>query len=243
MFGMPIPNDSHEFLVFLLDNFHEALRKPVVQDSEVATGQTMTQLAHAGWQSFLKAGGHSPVIDLFFGMMRRTIECNVCKNCTYQWETFNILKIPCEGETFMEWIQNECAPTDLEGYACEKCSPTKQKATIHTHLWKLPQIVYIALRRFTPNFQKNTKNCTYAGEKISFTEFFAEQSEEPSKNWTYEIRGTVDHHGSHMGGHYVSQIRHPFSGEWWIIDDNNTHKLNKPMFGASTYLLMFRRVT
>lgn len=244
MFGVPIPNDSHEYLIYLLDNFHEATKKEV-PFTEIAVSDSMTPTqkmrAHAenGWNRFV-AKNTSEIVNLFFGMMRKTIHCTNCKNNSYQWEVFNSLKIPCEGTTFQEWIKNEVKESEIEGYSCDKCKE-KHLAKIYSDIWKLPDSLFITLRRFNFDGRKNMTVCPYNGENIQFTEFFAEESDSPSKLWKYELRGVSDHHGSHMGGHYIAQFKHPLSGEWWHFDDESSNKLSAAHFSSSNYIFYFRR--
>ena len=239
MFGFPIPNDSHEFLIYLLDNFHEAL-KVNIEYNEIIPN-TMCDKAQNGWNKFISKN-NSEIVHIFFGMIRKTIYCTNCNNNTYQWEVFNSLKIPCEGDTFMEWIKNELKESDIEEYQCDNCYKLYKKrypAKIYSHIWKLPRSLFITIRRFNPNGSKNMKICPYNGDNIRYSEFFAEESNDPSKHWTYEIKGICDHHGSHMGGHYNTQCKHV--NEWWKIDDESTNK-QSPQFSAANYILFFRYV-
>jgi len=209
MFGMPIPNDSHEFLIYLLDSFYEATKED-----------------------------NSEIMSLFYGKIRKTICCNNCKNNTYQWEIFNTLKIPCEGNTLKEWVQNELKETEIENYHCENCNSRKYSAKIYSHIWKLPKNLFITIRRFNPNGSKNMTSCPYDGSNIQFTELF--ESDDPSKNWVYELKGICDHHGSHRGGHYTTQFKHPVTNEWWKMDDESTNK-QLPQF-SSNYIFLFRAI-
>jgi len=252
MFGVPVPNDSHEYLVYLLDKFHEAIKTEsvyteIIVDDSTNNIEKMRAMAENGWNKFVSKN-KSEVVDRFFGMMRKTIHCTECKNNTYQWEVFNSLKIPCEGHTFQEWIKNEVKDSEIEGYDCENCtklSPnikTRHNAKIYTHIWKLPHSLFITLRRFNYDGRKNMSMCPYNGEHMNFTDFFAEESADPSRAWTYELRGVSDHHGSHMGGHYTAQFKHPISNEWWIMDDEAAHKQVGAIAGASNYIFYFRRI-
>ena len=245
-FGMPVPNDSHEYLVYLLDHFHEAIRTtvPYVEKtvSVVATPvERMRILAENGWNRFL-ANHSSPVVQLFFGMMRKTVRCTNCENKTYQWEVFNSLKVPCEGATFMEWIQKEVnEQSEIEGYQCDHCHGrhTAQKSS---HLWKLPDNLFITLHRFQYNGHKNMTACPYQGDQLSFQSFFAEESEGAQQAWNYEIRGVSDHHGSHLGGHYTAQFKHPITQEWWWFDDERARPLANPQFSATNYIFFFKKL-
>jgi len=245
MFGIPVPNDSHEYLVYLLDNFHEAMKtqepyveKPIPED---ATRQDkMILMAENGWNKFV-AKNRSEIVQLFFGMIRKTIHCTNCQNHSYQWEVFNSLKVPCEGQTFQDWIRNEVKETEIEGYQCDACKGL-HLAKLYSHLWKLPHSMFLTLRRFQYDGSKNMSNCPYQGETLSFSEFFADESNEPSRYWMYELRGVSDHHGTHMGGHYTAQFKHPISGEWWWMDDESAREMEKPHLSSSNYIFFFRKV-
>lgn len=247
MFGMPIPNDSHEYLVYLLDHFHEAMRRetpyvPLPMIEADTPEQKMRTLAQNGWNTYLSKN-NSPIVHFFFGMMRKTVQCQTCKTRTYQWEVFNTLKIPCDGASFYEWIQKEAnESSEIDGYRCDTCKD-KRMATLTSHLWHVPSHLFITLRRFHFNGQKNMTSCPYQGEVLSLQPFFAPESDHESKNFQYEVRGVSDHHGTHMGGHYTAQFKHPVTGQWWGMDDERTHPLQGPHFTASNYIFYFRRVS
>ena len=236
-FGRREPNDSHEYLIYLLDNFHEALKSKSTDEcydhsANIIKDQWLTYSSH----------NSSPVMDLFFGMTRKTVKCTACNNKTYSYESFNILKIPTKGSTLEEWIKNELVQTEIEDYDCINCRPTRTKAIINLHLWHLPKALFIALRRFQPDGRKDMTPCPYKGEKLSLSNFFAPESPDPSKDYTYEIRGIIDHHGNHMGGHYTAQFCNPVTKNFWHIDDERAQKMDAPIFGQSSYVLLFRKV-
>jgi ubiquitin C-terminal hydrolase len=84
-------------------------------------------------------------------------------------------------------------------------------------------------------------HCPYNGTKISFKEFFAEESDDPMRDMEYELQGVSDHHGTHMGGHYTAQFKHPISKEWWWFDDEQAQKLDQPRFSSSNYIFFLRK--
>lgn len=249
-FGHPIPNDCHEYLVYLLDNFHEATKQKIEYNivEAVITQQNekdrelikMRAMAHQEWVKFLEKNS-SPIVQLFFGFIRKTVTCANCNNKTYNWEPFNILKIPCEGNSLIEWIQNEFKISEIEGFDCEKCRPDRQLAHTVSHIWMLPKALFVSVSRFDYDGKKKQTHIPYKGEDIALKDIFAPESNEHSKNWDYELRGVIDHHGSHLGGHYTSQFRHPQSKEWWFMDDERAQKMNNPIFGSSTYIMLFKR--
>jgi ubiquitin C-terminal hydrolase len=244
-FGMPIPNDSHEYLVYLLDHFHEAIKTTSDYTEQLVSEhaspvEKMQVMATNGWNRYVSKNT-SKVVDYFFGMTRKTVHCTNCNNHTYQWEVFNSLKLPCEGETFMDWIRREVnEQSEIEGYSCDNCKG-RHTAKIQSHLWRLPSNLFVTLRRFHYDGRKNTTPCPYQGDIVSFTEFFAPESEGAKKGWNYEIRGVSDHHGTHMGGHYTAQFKHPISQRWWWMDDERARPMDQPQFSASNYIFFFKK--
>jgi ubiquitin C-terminal hydrolase len=246
MFSQPIQNDSHEYLVYLLDHFHEALKTTSIYVERPVTPNMspidrMRCLAENGWESYYSKN-KSEIVRLFFGMTRKSIECLGCHAMSYQWEVFNSLKIPCEGATFYEWIRNEInETTQLDDYQCNGCR-LRRPARIQSHLWKLPQNLLVTLRRFHYDGRKNMTPCPYGGDVISFQDFYADESDDPYRQSLYEIRSVSDHHGSHLGGHYTAQFKHPLTGEWWWLDDQVARPLAGFQPSPSNYIFYFRRV-
>lgn len=246
MFGMPIQNDSHEYLVYLLDQFHEAIKKEVPFESCIISSnatpyEKMRILAENGWNRFYSKN-QSEVVRLFFGMIRKTIECTGCHSVSYQWEVFNTLKIPCEGTTFYDWIKREVnEESTIEGYQCDACHG-KHTATLQSHLWKMPPHLFITLRRFQYDGTKNMSPCPYDGQPLSFDTFYAKESDDPYRQRFYEVRSVVDHHGMHNGGHYTTQYSHGMTNQWWWVDDIQSVGIPSIRMSPSNYVFYFRRV-
>ena len=235
IFGQHAQNDAHEYLAYLLDQFHEELK---VDSQQMDTDDTsMTAMADRAWNVFLSKKT-SDLVRIFFGMMRKTVICSNCHNKTYQWELCNTLKIHCEGATFEEWLQYEVNEvSDIDAYKCNTCNE-KYPAKKYSHIWRLPPQLCIVIHRFQGNGQKIMASCPTV-EQLSFQNWFAEEA--PQKNSTYQLCGIVDHHGGHIhGGHYTSQCKHQLSNEWWFYDDERALEMPKPHFSSSTYIVSYR---
>ena len=235
MFGQPMQNDAHEYLAYLMDQFHEELK---TESTYVPTeDKSMQSLADRAWNTFLSKKT-SEMVHIFFGMLRKTVICSNCKNKTYQWELFNTLKIPCEGATFEEWIRHEVNEiTDIDAYKCDSCNG-RYPAKKYSHLWRAPQQLFIVIHRFTGNGSKIMTACPSV-ESLSLRPYYAEES--PNKLDEYQLCGIVDHHRGHIhGGHYTSQFKHPISDEWWFFDDERAGELGFPRFSSANYIFSYR---
>jgi len=239
------PQDAHEFLVWLLDQMYMATQKQVdISIRNESSYTPMTFQAVNGWkQAFEKT--HSPLTDLVFGMYRIQYKCTGCNALHNRWETFNTLKVSlCHDESgkcypIEKLLQHEFAEEDIEGYDCDACKQktlTKKSVSI----WRLPKLLILTLKRFTPMGTRDNGNFDYDSSNVSFESIFSQESQEESKFKKYKIFATVDHHGNHNGGHYTAQTFSPVWKNWHLYDDETAHEIKEPKFGVHTYMMFFR---
>lgn len=243
-----IPHDAHEFLTWCMDQQFMATQKPchlslLPPKNKNDPKEAMAREAIQAWIDAFKHQ-YSPLTDLCFGLIRKTSTCQGCGAETRAWETFNMLKVqpPTSNMascTLHDMLACELENEIIEDYACDTC---KERCTIlrKHRIWRLPRNLFVVVKRFHPNGTKNNTPVSFDGGEILFKDMFAEESPEKSKMYTYKVFGTVDHHGSHMGGHYTAQAYNPLSHTWWLYDDETAHALEAgPTFGSSTYILGF----
>jgi len=233
------PQDAHEFLVWLLDQMYMATQKEVNITIKDATSlPPMVLKAIEGWKSSFEKQ-YSPLTDLIFGMYRIQYLCTGCQATHSRWETFNTLKIHPGHSSIEEALKHEFKEEEIEGYDCDACKQkTLTKKTVS--IWRLPKMLIITLKRFTPMGSRDNSPFHYDGEPMNFESTFSPESHEDSKFKNYKVFGTVDHHGNHMGGHYTAQCFNPVWKNWQLYDDETTHTIEKPQFGVYTYMLFMR---
>lgn len=248
-FLIPRQHDSHEFLTFLLDQLHEGLAEEVNIEIMRPTPKTpqdvLIQKALEFWkQSFGKQ--YSPLTEIAYGLLHVTITCKGCGSVGNNFETFNCLKLPIpqkstELPTITSMLSEDFKEEEIEGYACDKCSPTRTIAIKKIHIWRLPRMIALVVKRFTADGRKiHTPIAFPSYESTAFTEYFSPMTLEPSKNQKYQCFAIVDHHGSAGGGHYVCQAKSPLSEKWNLFDDERTHSLESPQFGESSYIMLLK---
>jgi len=128
-FRIPIPHDAHEFLVFILDQIHEALSEKVTMTIRPPLENTQKTRDAASALGFWKSAfekNYSPMVDLLFGLLRKSVTCEVCKNESVTWETMNINKVcvPKEADRpvgLLDLMREECRGETIDEYACDHC--------------------------------------------------------------------------------------------------------------------------
>jgi ubiquitin C-terminal hydrolase len=243
-FRVPIPHDSHEFLVFLLDEFHEALKEEVTMTIRAPDSSPDVRGALTAWKTAFEKS-YSPLVELVFGLQRKGVLCEGCKKESVSWDTMNCLKVSvpkqAEAVDLLDLVIAEGKTEEIDEYSCDHCKPQRHKAKIVRSLWRLGNWVIVVMKRIENNGRRiNTP--VNIPLQMNFGRAFHEASAETSRSDTYDLFGTIHHHGSAGGGHYTAQARHPVSGQWAHYDDESARSIPGPSLDPSTYIVMYRKL-
>lgn len=251
-FCISAPHDAHEFLMYMLETLHESLAMEV--DMQIVKKNPKTEeekrqiLALETWkQSFTKE--YSPLVDLFYGLFHIKIVCKNCNSISHKWETFNTIKVsvPKHTEEIPELLQlmtKEFENEEIEGYHCEKCSPTRTTAQKLVSLWRLPQTLIVCMKRFSYDGRKiHTKIQVPWSSPLDLETLFSKESPEKDGITKFSLRAIIDHHGGSGGGHYTSQCKDKTDGSWYKYDDESVYSIPQPTVGESTYVLFYEKLT
>lgn len=243
----PHPHDSHEALVFLLDQLHEGMKKPLemeitLEESAPAYKALLT------WKRDV-APHYSPIVDYFFGLMEVSVTCTDCKNVSCRYEPFNMLKVGFpdpKAATMEQCIDYEFQGEPLDEYECDSCKANQKPrgpAVIQRRIWQLPKNLIVVLKRFNPNGSKCHANFTGEQEQ-TFTKWFADTSPEASRTANYKLQSIIDHHGHAGGGHYTAQVKSPVTSQWNMYDDETVSVIRdgkSAHFGQMNYVLFYKK--
>jgi len=272
-FRIPMPHDAHEFLVFILDQIHEALSEKVTMTIRPPLENTQKTRDAANALGFWKSAfekSYSPMVDLLFGLLRKSVTCEVCKNESVTWETMNIHKlcVPKQADRplgLLDLMREECNGETIDEYACDHCiaaassdekqeakeeepkaptkpAPVRTKANKTLSYWRLGNWVIVTLKRNENNGRK-INTVVDIPKTIEFGELFHPNSEEASAKASYELFSTIEHHGGSGGGHYTSHAKHSVTEKWTFYDDESGIEVPDVRINNSTYVVMYRKAT
>jgi ubiquitin carboxyl-terminal hydrolase 20/33 len=157
----------------------------------------------------------------------------------------NCLKVSvpkqAEAVDLLDLVIAEGKTEEIDEYSCDHCKPQRHKAKIVRSLWRLGNWVIVVMKRIENNGRRiNTP--VNIPLQMNFGRAFHEASAETSRSDTYDLFGTIHHHGSAGGGHYTAQARHPVSGQWAHYDDESARSIPGPSLDPSTYIVMYRKL-
>lgn len=249
-------HDAHEALVFIIDQLHEAMIRPL-NIEVMARADSPVHNALTAWKERV-APKYSPIVDYFWGLMEVSVTCEGCKNVSRRYEEFAELQVEFpdkKAASLYECMDHQFQGEHIDEYQCSKCSPDPPKdsgiprpkrhpAVIQRRIWKLPRNLILVLKRFNPNGTKCHADFKCEPSQ-NFSRWFADASPEVSKKSDYVVDSIVNHHGSAGGGHYNAQVKSPESGAWNVYDDEGVGQCmdgKNPVFGPMNYILFFRKV-
>jgi len=248
-FRVPIAHDAHEFLMLLLDVFHEALAEEVTMTFRrpIPTVSITTGALDFWKSSFEKK--YSPLVELVFGIQHKCVKCSGCNTENTSWESMNTTELCVQKSTdpvdllqlMSSTIYTRGSEDIIDEYACDKCKPVRPKAVVTRSIWRLGNWFIIVLKRNENNGRRINTHINIP-MSTSFAPMFHPTSEEPSGRENYELFSAIHHHGGAGGGHYTCQAKHPVSGQWVHYDDEAGRLVDSPRLDASTYIVMYRRV-
>lgn len=250
-FASTAPHDSHEFLMFMLETLHESIaievEMQIMKRNPTSDEERRVIQALETWkQSFTKE--YSPLVDIFYGLLHVRMHCESCGTVSHKWETFNTLKMSVPKQStdpapdILELLTKEFEGEVIEGYSCDKCSPTRTNARRTMRIWRLPQTLILCLKRFSYDGRKiHTRVTAPVSQPLSLATLFSEESPEKGGITDFTLRAIVDHHGGAGGGHYTAQCKDKLDSQWYVYDDEHSHALVAPHIGESTYILFYER--
>nr|XP_042701606.1 inactive ubiquitin carboxyl-terminal hydrolase 50 [Chrysemys picta bellii] len=229
--------DAQEFLIYVLNELHEALKKSCKRR---CYGNTSTSREDRG------TGSETSIItQLFEGQLSYDITCLACQTTTDKNEVFTVLSLPipsesaCSLQDCLECFFQQDTLTWNNQIHCSFCG-TKQDAAVKANIGKAPKMVIFHLKRF--DYQGSYKrklgtNIYYPLSNLDLSPYIYPLFR---KNPKYNLCAVVNHFGYLDGGHYTAFCKHTLSQNWYSFDDAQVSEIPQASVqSAAAYLLFY----
>lgn len=238
-------NDSHEFMVILLDELHNALQyKPnitidIKNKDQLTDNDKLSLQACTRWKDFFK-DSYSKIIDLFYGQF--VSEISQHEKISYCFDPFNILSLEIPdptGSPTQDVTLEDCLEKFIEAENVQDASLSKKLM-----FWKTPRNLVIHLKRFSfeGHADKKTTRVRYASH-LDLGRF--SKSTHP-QNQRYQLYGICCHHGNNFQmGHYTAICKKRGSKVWLQYNDHESKVLsddNALPLTSSAYILFYHLI-
>ena len=236
--------DSHEFMIYLLDNLHEALSCEIeynINGNIMNDCDRIMKESFKEWVSFIEKG-YSVISQYFFGQFYKNIyskDDNKLLSSTYQ--TFNHLTIPINEDSgtiydcFDDFFDNEYLEDENQYY--DDKTNKHVDAYINYRIIRAPDILVIVFKRFINGLRKINSLIQYPINDLDLNKYIYGYDKTNTK---YDLLCVGNHTGGLNGGHYFSYIRK--GGKWFLCDDNRVAEMDEnKIVSPMNYYLIYKK--
>ena len=239
-------NDLPEFLLFIIDSFHNALMREVDMTIKGNISNSTDKLAKECYtmmkQMYNKE--YSEILNIFYGIHVSQIKSITTKErlslCPEPFSILN-LSIPEKKEiSLFDCLDLYCKCERLENENAWRNDKTGQKEAVDKGIvfWNLPNILIIDLKRFTNNNNKISCHIDIPIHNVDFSKYVKGYNKE---SYVYDLYGICNHSGGVLGGHYTANVKNA-NDKWYVFNDTDVKEISEnDIIGPQAYCLFYRK--
>lgn len=235
-------NDIHEFIMLFLDSLNRGISHSITitKDEIYKAGNykdsELEKLRfRMDWEWYQQHGReYSPLVAMFHGQSITQIICGDCQHVHHTYQSYNELELPINDhtDTLEDCLKQFFQSETLSEWTCDQCNKIAQSEKVNV-LWRTPDVLMIAFKRFTGDLRKNEKPI-----KIPLELSLKKHTVGTNKR-TYSLMSAAFHTGDISSGHYFALCK--YNNSWAVYDDLNIHRLDenvRPCF-EKAYMLFY----
>lgn len=241
-------NDVCEFLLFIIESFHNSLSREV--DMEVnGTPKNETDLLAIKCYEMMKnmfGKTYSEMLDMFFGISVSHIRSlSTHELLSFNPEPFCTLSLSIPSKTgssvsIIECLDEYCNVERLENENAYLNEKTGLKEDVDKGLifWSLPNILIIDIKRYDIYGKKLQNLVDVPLENLDLSKYVIGYNR---TSYIYDLYGVCNHSGGTLGGHYTCAIKNA-NGKWYEFNDTSISELNpSKVVSSKSYCFFFRK--
>ena len=242
-------NDIQEFLLFIIDCFHNALAREVdmnITGNAMNDTDNLAKICYTMMQNMYKRE-YSEILTIFYGIhVSEIISSTTNKTVSYSPEPFSVLSLSLpennKSPTLYDCFDLYCKPEILSeenGNAWFNDKTKKNENALRSIcFWNLPNIMIIDLKRWNGTRGKINTIVDAPLTNFDLSNYVKGYN---SSTYVYDLYGVCNHGGGVLGGHYTAYIKNA-NGKWYEINDTNVSVINETkIISAQSYCFFYRK--
>jgi len=241
-------NDLPEFLLFIIDCFHNSLSREIKMTISGTPENETDKIAIMCFEMIknMYSKEYSEIWNIFYAVHVSEISnLETGEKLRTTPEPYFMIDLPIPEnnkspsliDCFNYYVQGEV----LEGENAWYNEETKMKTNIRKKIlfWSFPNILVIDFKRFNNRFQKNQVLITFPFDNLDLSHYVIGYKKDIYK---YELYGVCNHSGGTQGGHYTAYIKNA-NGKWYHFNDTNVTEVGliESIISPKAYVLFYRR--
>lgn len=240
-------NDVSEFLLFIIDCFHNSLSREIKMSINGTPKDETDNLAIKCFKMIQTkySKDYSEIWNLFYGVnVSEITRADNNKIISQNPEPFFMVDLPIPPNNKSPSLI-DCFDYYVEGEIIENYIDEEAKETINIKkrilFWSFPNILAIDLKRFNNRFQKNQIHVSFPIDNLDLSPYVIGYKKD---NYKYELYGICNHSGGVMGGHYTSYVKNA-NGKWYHFNDTTVSEVGiiESIITSKAYVLFYRKIS
>jgi ubiquitin C-terminal hydrolase len=241
-------NDMPEFLIFIIDCFHNAISREVNMTIEGSVKDNKDLIAKHCFETIKNTyeKDYSEIWNIFYGMqVSEIINPETKKVMRIRSEPIFILNLPIPSDNksptlidcFNLYTEGELLTGDNQ--VENEDTKIKEDALKRIMFWSLPSILVIDVKRFNSFNVKNQIMIDFPLENLNLSEYIIGYNK---NSYIYDLYAVCNHSGSVLGGHYTAFIKNA-NGKWYNFNDTHVSEVNNLNYIISpkAYCFFYRK--
>ena len=241
-------NDLPEFLLFIIDCFHNALSREIRMTISGTPSNTTDNIAIQCFEMIknMYSKEYSEIWNLFYAVHVSEIsDLKTGESLKITPEPYFMIDLPIPSNnnspTLIDCFNLYVEGETLDGENGWINEATKERIDIKKKIqfWSFPNVLVIDLKRFNARFQKSQVLVTFPIDNLDLSEYVIGYKK---NSYKYELYGVCNHSGGVMGGHYTAYVKNA-NGKWYHFNDTSVSEVGLPesIVSAKAYVLFYRK--
>jgi ubiquitin carboxyl-terminal hydrolase 2 len=242
-------NDLPEFLIFVIDCFHNALARQV---NMTIVGKSVNQTDKTAIACFeriktMYANDYSEIWNMFYGIHVSQLTSLKNKVISMSPEPYFIINLPIpsnnKSPSLIDCFDLYVEPETLDDDILNEKTGKKQKMQKGIKFWSFPAILVIDIKRFSASNKKNQILVDFPLDNLNLSQYVIGYHKD---SYIYDLYGICNHSGSSLGGHYTSFVKNA-NGKWYHYNDTSVVEIapnmEQQMISPKAYCFFYRKRT
>jgi ubiquitin carboxyl-terminal hydrolase 8 len=240
-------NDLHEFLLFLIDCFHNSISREIKMTISGNIENKTDAIAIKCFEMIknMYSKEYSEIWNLFYAVHVSEIsDLETGEQLQLTPEPYFMIDLPIPAnkkslsliDCFNYYVEGEILKDDNAWYDENK----NKKVNIRKKImfWSFPNILVIDFKRFNNKLQKNQIFIDFPIDNLDLSNYVIGYK---SEIYQYELYGVCNHSGGVMGGHYTAYVKNA-NKKWYHFNDTNVNEIDvNSIISTKAYVLFYRK--
>ena len=245
-----LQNDISEYLLFIIDCFHNSLSRKIEISIEGNSENETDEIAVKCYEMIKKmySSDYSEIWNLFYAVhVSEIISLDTNKRVNITPEPYFMVDLPIPQDknsnsiSLMDCFDLYAEGEILEGENAWFNEEIKKKENVKKRIsfWSFPAILVIDLKRFNHKNQKKQVYIDFPLENLDLSKYVIGYHK---NSYVYDLYGVCNHSGSVLGGHYTSYVKNA-NEKWYHFNDTSVTEVgvNETIISAKAYVLFYRK--